>query len=283
MENRRIILILLTGLFAFSACKKLDFRSMFVSYESVNKRFEQSMDWNATHAFREIIVTEDDYEVFVMGDSHVGGTENLRSFLNAAQLADASAVIMAGDLTTGHKDDYAVFHKNLPLQDSIAWFPIAGNHDLYFNGWKEFYKRFGSSTYCFTVKTSSAQDLFICLDSGSGTLGGRQLDWLKKLLEDERDKYRNCVVITHVNFFRSGVSSATNPQVEELYVLTDLFLQCRVNFLIAGHDHHRAVETMGITSYITMDALEDGFGEASYLRLIMKGDSLEYQFVDIQK
>ena len=34
---------------------------------------------------------------------------------------------------------------------------MAGNHDLFYDGWKEFYSRFGSSTYLFTVKTPDAR------------------------------------------------------------------------------------------------------------------------------
>ena len=95
---------------------------------------------------------------------------------------------MAGDLTTGHEEDYNVFEQHLPQQDSLPAFLIAGNHDLFFNGWKEFYSRFGSSTYLFTVKTPDATDLFICLETGGGTLGDKQLEWLINILQTIRSR-----------------------------------------------------------------------------------------------
>ena len=98
--------------------------------------------------------------------------------------SNAVAVVMVGDLTTGHAEDYALFEQHLPNRDSLPSFLIPGNHDLYFNGWEEFYTRFGSSTYFFTIRTTTATDLFICLDSGGGTLGNLQLDWLKEMLEN---------------------------------------------------------------------------------------------------
>lgn len=53
------------------------------------------------------------------------------------------------------------------------------------------------------VNTSEASDLFICLDSGSGTLGEKQLAWLREILEKKRANSQNCFVVTHNNFFRT--------------------------------------------------------------------------------
>ncbi len=33
------------------------------------------------------------------------------------------------------------------------YFPIVGNHDLYFDGWKHFRSNFGTSSYLFVVNT----------------------------------------------------------------------------------------------------------------------------------
>ncbi len=130
---------------------------------------------------------------------------------------------MNGDITTGRADDYNTLSDIRPKKNDIESFLTVGNHDLYFNGWKEFYARFGASVYYFTVKTPLASDLFICLDTGSGTLGEKQMKWLTKLLASERKKYRHCVVFTHVNFFRTRHTGSTNPPVEELQLLMDCF------------------------------------------------------------
>ena len=181
-SNTLIALFLALSL-SFTACEKADIAGMFISDESVNQRFEQSMEWNAQHPYHEIVVPSDEYSILSMGDSHVGGTNNLDIFLNNAKTINASAVVMVGDLTTGHAEDYAVFHQHIPNKDSLPSFLIAGNHDLYFDGWDQFYSRFGSSTYIFTIKTSVATDMFICLDTGGATLGNKQLDWLKDILQ----------------------------------------------------------------------------------------------------
>ena len=84
-----------------TACEKADIGGMFVSDKSVNQRFEQSMDWNALHPYREISAPSDDYFILSMSDSHVEGTNNLDLFINDAISTNASALVMVGDLCTG--------------------------------------------------------------------------------------------------------------------------------------------------------------------------------------
>jgi predicted phosphodiesterase len=282
MDNIPLKFLALICFFGLLSCEKGDLRGIFVSYESVNDRFEQSMTWNRLHSYKKITLSTNDYEIFSMGDCQIGGVENLNLFFKEAVKSNATAIVMDGDLTSGRENDYIAFQDNLINAGSVDVFPIAGNHDLYFNGWKEYYSRFGSSTYYFTVKTPNAEDLFICLDSASGTLGSEQIDWLKKLLENERPDYRHCVVFTHNNFFRSWHKPSTNPLVEELYILMELFLIHKVDMIITGHDHSKSVERLGNTLYIVMDALLDGFKDAGYLKIIIKGNNeISYEFVNL--
>lgn len=264
----------------FIRCENVDFAGMFVSSESVNQRFKQSMEWNTLHPYREIVVPSDNYFILSMGDSHVGGTRNLIQFLNNAETTNASAVVMAGDLTTGHSYDYNAFHKCIPSQDSLQTFFIAGNHDLFFEGWNQFYARFGSSTYFFAIKTPVADDLFICLDSGNGTLGDKQLDWLIELLQSSRADYRYCIVFTHNNFFRNRHTGSTNPLVEELLVLMELFTIHHVDIVVTAHDHKKYAEKFGNTTYITMDALMDGLDYSGYLELSFENGKIDYRFIN---
>jgi predicted phosphodiesterase len=274
----KIILLLLLQVSVFTSCEDIDLSGMFLPGETVNQRFRQSMGWNAAHPFREIHVESERYHVLSMGDSHVGGTHNLGQFLNAAQTTGAAAVVMTGDLTTGNADDYETFARCLPAVDSVQMFFVTGNHDLFFDGWSQFYTRFGSSSYLFTVSTPSAVDLFICLDSGSGTLGEEQLDWLEEVLVTSRENYRFCTIFTHNNFFRNRHTGSTNPLNEELLFLMELFTIHRVGLVITAHDHKRHAERFGNTTYITMDALMDGLDYAGYLHLAVSDGGIEYRF-----
>jgi predicted phosphodiesterase len=265
---------------ALTGCEETDITGLFISDESVNQRFKQSIEWNALHPYREINVPSENYFILSMGDSHVGSTNNLKNFLNIAKSTNAAAIVAVGDLTSGNASDYDVFQEIMPSQDSLSSFLIVGNHDLWFNGWKQFYSRFGSSSYIFTIKTPAAQDLFICLDTGNGTLGNKQLDWLKEILKTYRNEYRYCIVFTHNNLFRNRHTLSTNPLVEELHVLLELFTVHKVDVVITAHDHIKYEEKFGTTTYITMDALEDGLSYSGYFKLNMIDGNIDYEFIN---
>ncbi len=261
-----------------SACQLIDPRGFVVSYESADQRFEQSVSWNNQHPLSTLISTEEEYELYAIADLHVGGTANLGLFLDQALLQKPRAIFMAGDLTTGHAEDYQRLYDALPPQDSLSLFPLPGNHDLYFGGWKQFQLLFGSSVYSFSIKTPHASDLYICLDNAGGTLGALQLEWLKKVLLYERSQYRYCILVNHNNWIRLRRMAATNPYVEELEVLLDLCLRHKVDLVISGHDHERHTAVFGNTRFITLDALSDLNSTPSYVIISVSPDSISYSY-----
>lgn len=282
MENMKIKSLLPCLLFILLSCDNSEIRGFFTSYESVNKRFEQSIRWNEQHGSSELNIDQNTYTLHLMGDSHIGGTKNIDAFFKESIDKGVTAVILAGDLTTGYKQDYEVLAEHLPSKDSLKYFTIVGNHDLYIDGWKSFYAMFGSSSYYFVANTPSSSDLFICLDTGGGTLGNKQLKWFKKLLETNRGNYRYCTVITHNNLFRLG-SSPTLPLIaEEVQVLLDLFIRHRVNVVATAHDHNRNTAIFGNTTHIVMDDLQDDDGhKPTYLKLIFTEEKIDYSFIEL--
>lgn len=144
--------------FTFAACEKEQF--VLISTETANFRFNQSMEWNKYHPDRVISVAADDYCIFSVADCHVGTTKNLNSFFSGIKNIPSVAIVMDGDLTLGHDYNYDEFEKCLPDRDSFNLFLIAGNHDIFFNGWEEYFARFGSSTYTFTIKNTASQRSF---------------------------------------------------------------------------------------------------------------------------
>ncbi len=246
--------------------------------ETVDQRVEQSLDWDSKNPINELEINSDEYTIFCMSDSHVGPTKNLDRFFRIAKNSNAAAVIMAGDLCSGRKTDYDVLEKHIPTSDSLPKFMVAGNHDLHFAGWNEYFSRFGSSTYYFSVRTPEGSDLFICLDTSEGTLGNIQFSWLKEVLKNIRQNYRRCIVITHNNFFRVKQSESTSPLPEEICALAELFTQNNIEMVITGHDHRKDDRLFGRTRYIVMDPLEDKADNAGFFVLdIIKGE-LKYNF-----
>lgn len=283
MKRANHILVLSSFLFILSCSEDLDLSGFIYSPDRSNERFEQSMVWNSLNPKKDIVVQSDNYTFLAAGDAHVGSTANLDFFIGKALEPDVAFSLLAGDMTSGQKVDYDTLIKHLNRLDPDPWLMTVGNHDLWFGGWDSFSNYFGSSTYTFKVTYQNGTDLFICVDTGSGTLGSKQMKWLKETLVNERSGCRNCILFTHVNFFREHQTLSTNPLVEELYALLDLFADYRINMVIMGHDHKRSVETLGATHYITLDGLEDGASNASYLKITNKKGTLGYEFIDVAK
>lgn len=282
MENKLKYSVLLAWIFAFSACvQNLDFTGYVYSTQKIDERFKQSEVWNNSHQFKQLTVASENYQLLVAGDSHIGSLRNFKKLVKEAQKPENLGFVIVGDIVTGHKEDYDALNASLHEINTTPYFLLVGNHDLFFSGWDSFYKNFGSSTYLFSIKTPTFTDLYICLDSGSGMLGAAQLQWLKNVLKTMRPMYRNCIVFSHVNFFRNRHTLSTNPLVDEIYVLMDLFARYDVKMVISGHDHVRSLNEFGNTMYITMDALLDTLPSASILKINVNADNATYSFLEI--
>ena len=278
MAGRKLIIGALVIL--SSSCRfDVDMSGFVYTPVPVKERFAMSVQWNNDHPPREIHVEGDEYMLLVGSDAHVGGTDNLSAFIGSAVESGAAMIAIAGDIVTGWEDDYAIAATELDGAGSIPVCMVPGNHDLYFNGWTSFYDYFGASAFTFTVHTADTSDLYIFLDTGGGTLGGDQMQWLKELLTEQRGDHRHACVMTHNNFFRNRFTLSTNPLNEELLVLLDLFAENRIDLVIQGHDHKRNEELFGNTTYITLDAMQDVNDDASYLELIVDTDRIRHSFV----
>jgi len=265
---------------AVTGCRyDLDVTGAFYTPVPVNERFALSETWMKENEAREVIADPGGYTFLVGSDSHVGGTLNLNALLERAMDENTAAAAIAGDLCTGWEDDYDIAASVIEGAVDLPVFVTPGNHDLYFSGWNSFWDHFGPGTYTVEVHSGDTSDLFIFLDSGGGTLGSRQLEWLKVLLEQQRTDHRHAVVITHVNFFRNRFTTSTNIHNEEVMVLLDLFAKHRINVVIQGHDHKRYEEVIGATTYLTLDALKDENPDASFLELSVTAEGIDHRFV----
>jgi len=272
----RIYSIILLSAVIYSC--DVDFSGFIRSTDRVEERFVQSMAYNDVHPVENIIVDSSHYDLLAAADLHVGTTINTEILFTYYKSSDDIALILAGDIVSGRREHYELFSEcaeevNKPL------YMITGNHDLYFDGWKSFYELFGSSTYCFTVTTTDTSDLYICLDSGGGTLGKSQVEWLEGVLAQNRHNSRYCIVVSHVNILRTRRTTSANPLVEEVAYLLDLFAKYDVNLVITGHDHVQDATKIGNTTYLILDAVVDSNPNAGYIKISSEPDTLKYEFV----
>lgn len=277
MGNKIKIFSLLLIFAGIYSCD-VDFTGFIRSTDRVEDRFIQSMEYNDNDSTENVIINSSDYSLLAASDLHVGTTINTEKLLNYYISSDDIALMLVGDIVSGRREHYELFSE---ITDTITkpLFFMIGNHDLYFDGWKSFYEFFGSSSYYFTVTTSDTSDLYICLDSGGGTLGKSQVAWLKNLLDEQRENYRYCIISSHVNILRTRRTSSTNPLVEEVAFLLDLFAKYDVNLVITGHDHVQDVAKIGNTTILILDAVVDSNPDAGFLKVTANPDNLTYEFV----
>ena len=232
---------------AVSGCSHLDIKGLIMpTGDGVDSRFGQSSkmieDFKAA-----VINTTENYVFYVATDPHVDQThENLTIFNDAFRNdSDASFGVILGDCID--------IPDNLPKYlEALAYdkarhicehpvFHVLGNHDAYFNGWEDYKELIGPSVYWFEAVFPGGKDLYIVLDTATGTLGAKQTRWLKGFLEKNRAGYRHCAILTHTNFFYTDNSqtSSGNMPIEESFALIDFLGRQKVSLVLQGHDHYR--------------------------------------------
>ncbi len=275
-----------------SACSEdstLDIAGMFSpNGEVVNTRFEQSMAYNQSRDVISLDMGADEYMVYVCTDSHITrkSHQNLDYFIAQYKAETAPKVAV-------HLGDVIDAQKNLPCADSILHFAgqtiadtifvTPGNHDIYFKQWQEFRQFFKTGTYWFETRNGVKKlDLFICLDSAEGTLGDKQTEWLRNLLETKsKEGYRRMIVFTHTHLWKldSSQGHTSNMALEETYEITSLLAQYKIPYVWSGHQHARQSVVFKGVNYLVLNATKDTEKGQSYMTARI-GDDITYQHIN---
>ncbi len=275
-----------------SACSEdstLDIAGMFSpNGEVVNTRFEQSMAYNQSRGVISLDMGADEYMVYICTDSHITrkSHQNLDYFIAQYKAETAPKVAV-------HLGDVIDAQKNLPCADSILHFAgqtiadtifvTPGNHDIYFKQWQEFRQFFKTGTYWFETRNGAKKlDLFICLDSAEGTLGDKQTEWLRNLLETKsKEGYRRMIVFTHTHLWKldSSQGHTSNMALEETYEITSLLAQYKIPYVWSGHQHARQSVVFKGVNYLVLNATKDTEKGQSYMTARI-GDDITYQHIN---
>lgn len=282
----------------FASCEKgnLDMLGMvYTLAEGSDERFADSEAYNYTTEPMTIRVPEESYRIYVTTDNHIDFTaNNLDDFVKAYKQDAAAApfVLALGDLINA-VDHYPFMYEHLSQVWTMApqhsaerpdtCFVTLGNHDMYYDQWKVFREYFPSSTYWFEVETPSCKDLYIALDSGSGTVGYKQKNWLTKLLRRKsQEGYRHIFLYTHTHFFKKDNSQGHTScmALEETYELAAILAKYDVELVLQGHSHHRDITRFKGIDFLRLDAMEDHYYNAFYTILTV-GDTYRWEFVPV--
>lgn len=274
---------------ALCSCNQLDLKGMIMpTGEGVQARFEQSLQMNSDLKIGSLSVQEN-YVFYAATDPHINETaRNLNTFNDALRNdSEAAFGVVLGDCID--------VRDNLPKYlEALAYNPdrhaydheiyhVLGNHDLFFKGWTNFKELIGPSVFWFEVSFASGKDIYISLDTATGTLGRKQTEWFRSFLTEKREDYRHCIILTHTNLFYTDNSQATsgNMPIEEVYSLLDLLGRHKVSLVLQSHDHYREDLTYGNVRYTVLGTIKDESSSPEYLKLNVKNDEigLEWQMI----
>ena len=299
MKKQHLIIMAAVAMILATGCNRLDVVGMVINRSDTEERVADWLDYDAQNGMPVIENVPDEYCIYSTSDSHCsdrdsielqGPEDRLYKYVTMER-NDPKAVfsLLVGDLANesgeaGYKraDSSMRFNDKTQAKNDPC-FPVIGNHDVYYDCATYYKQYFQTSTYTVTVKTVGGyQDLYILLDSGNGTHGKRQLEWLEEQLE-HRDDYRHCIVISHNWLFRTSYNYTTTPAAnlpqEEQYAFMNLMSNHNVEVVLMGHFHMREQRQFGGVQYVMTDNLNDG-GKPSYL-VVTVGEKVRYEYEEL--
>lgn len=277
----------ITAALILASCTN-DYSGMIINSSiGVEQRFKESIAYNS-----EIVLTapSDDYRIYVGADVHVQETANNLKQMITKERNDTKAVasLVLGDFVTNKgtmhiAKDAMRFDPDTQVQNDTV-FTVVGNHDLYFNQWRDYKKHFNSSAYYFSIQTPNARDLYIILDSANGSLGRAQTEWLRELLSQKRSTYRHCIIGTHTNLFRNYIPlmMSGNFTLEETYDFLHLASSYGVDLVLQGHHHGKDELSYDNVDYVLVETIQDAESEAGYT-IVNISDTVTCDFLKIQE
>lgn len=276
---RKIYIRVIATLLATSTlcgCDVYDIKGVFVpTSDQVEARFEQSMKMHNGEPLVRIESSTANYSFYACADSHIyDSADNLLLFANTLR-SDSSAEfgVMLGDCIE-RKDMFPTYAKTIAhnpetqsLQQPIL--TVLGNHDIFFNEWESYKKYVGPAFYYFEVSHPDGCDLYIVLDTATGSLGRKQTLWVRDLLAQKRSSYRHCIVLTHTNFFNTdnSQSASGNLPLEEQLALMQLLEEHKVMLLMQGHDHFREDLIVGGVRYTVVGTIKDSSEQPEWVKV----------------
>jgi predicted phosphodiesterase len=220
------------------------------------------------------------YSFIVAADTHIkeGGTPpdygERYAQLRKRLLPSDRFIVITGDCTdVGNRAQIKKF-RTISENMGRPFYPVLGNHDIYHSGFSNWKELIGSSVY--RIDGDSA--MLLMLDSANGTLGARQINWVKKNMAARNPGQKNIFVFSHMNLFTAETFSFNSLEqltdIRERARLLSLF-SGKADMVFTGHTHLRVINKVGGVAYISVDVFRD---TGAFVRVYVDGGNIRYTF-----
>lgn len=218
-------------------------------------------------------VEEDMFTFVVFGDRTGGPKEGINVLAQAVadtNLIEPDLVMTVGDLIEGYNQSDAWMPQMKQFKEVMGelacpWFPVAGNHDVYWRGpdkpegehEKNYEMHFGPLWYAFEHKGC----FFIALYSDEGDpqtgvknfnkpesqrMSDEQFNWLKSILEKAKDAEHVFIFLHHPRWLGRGYGDDWDKVHKELVKAGN------VSAVFAGHIHHMRFDPKDGIEYFSL-------------------------------
>lgn len=248
-----------------------------VSQTSLDKRFNESESLG-TPAHSITVADPNNFTFAAVGDLHIGtDTARFTRILQAAQAEGDEFVVCLGDMIDkGKLEEYQAYLAAIASSGfSGKILHVIGNHEVFDDGWNHYKSLIGASHY----RTRIGNTLFVALDTGDGSVGGPQADWLKDRMGEGSPQ--NTIIITHYLPTVPGISTYLRLSDDfEAMSLMKTALDGGVKAWLGGHYHSYALGDVEGVQYLLagggggrrMDPIRDYF----FVQVRVAGDRITF-------
>jgi len=257
------------------SCDYVDLAGLFGSNDLDERLKEKNNFVYLTAAERDISTTvTGDFSFIVMTDTHVenGDITDLKKIAPVITPNNVKFIVNLGDISQNGKEEDIKAVTEYTKTIGVPYYPVIGNHDIYFGNWSVWKQYIGSTRYRVDGKDFT---LFI-LDSANAFISSAQVDWLESELKNV-PAGNKVFVFTHSDFFVQDKIKIqqTYDLAERARIMSILRDDGKCKIVFMGHSHERVEKEFGDIQYVS---IEDYKSTLVYCLVKVTSTGVSYEF-----